>query len=67
LFLAEGTIYVLAALFGYVVTSRRIPWTTFAIVGVVVTVLHAGRAKSASVIETPTPTPSAACRSSRRR
>ncbi len=43
LFLAEGTIYVLAALFGYIVTSRRLPWTTFAIVGVIVTVLHAGK------------------------
>jgi hypothetical protein len=43
LFLAEGTIYVLAAMFGYVVTSRRIPWTTFAIVGAIVTVLHAGK------------------------
>jgi hypothetical protein len=43
LFLAEGTIYVLATVFGYVVTSRRIPWTTFAIVGVIVTVLHAGK------------------------
>jgi hypothetical protein len=43
LFLAEGTIYVLAAMFGYVVTNRRIPWTTFAIVGAIVTVLHAGK------------------------
>jgi hypothetical protein len=43
LFLVEGVIYILAALFGYVITSRRIPWITFAIVGTIVTVLHAGK------------------------
>jgi hypothetical protein len=43
LFLVEGMIYILAALFGYVITSRRIPWVTFAMVGTIITVLHAGK------------------------
>jgi hypothetical protein len=43
LFLVEGMIYVLAALFGYMITSRRIPWVTVAVVGAIVTVLHAGK------------------------
>jgi hypothetical protein len=43
LFLVAGIVYTSAALFGYVVTSRRIPWLTFAIVGSIIIVLHAGK------------------------
>jgi hypothetical protein len=43
LFLVEGTIYIMAALFGYIVTRRRVPWATLATVAMIVTVLHAGK------------------------
>ncbi len=43
LFLVEGTIYILAALFGYIITRRRVPWATLAIVATIVTILHAGK------------------------
>jgi hypothetical protein len=43
LFLAGAVAYVMAALIGYVITCKRIPWATVIMAVLVVTVLHAGK------------------------
>jgi hypothetical protein len=43
LFLVGGTVYGLAAIFGYVIVSRRIPWRFVALILAVVSVLHSGK------------------------
>jgi hypothetical protein len=43
LFLVAGTMYILAALFGYIITARRVPWIPVAVIGILVLVLHAGK------------------------
>jgi hypothetical protein len=45
LFLVGGMTFVLAAVFGYVFTSKRVPWKALAPVFAVLFVLHAGKAE----------------------
>jgi len=45
LFLVGGVIYALAALFGYVLVVKRVPWLVVGSALVAVTVLHAGKAE----------------------
>jgi hypothetical protein len=43
LFLINGMVYCLAAIFGYVITSRRVPWVVVSASMAVIIVLHAGK------------------------
>jgi len=43
LFLVEGVVFCLAVLFGYTMTSKRVPWIFLLVTMVGVTVLHAGK------------------------
>ena len=43
LFLVSGIIFCLGALFGYVITSKRIPWAFLLTAVVTIVVLHAGK------------------------
>lgn len=45
LFLVGGVTNILAALLGYVLTARRVPWKTSLVAFAVVSVLHAGKAE----------------------
>jgi len=43
LFLVAAITYILAAIFGYVITAKRVPWITLAMLGSALFVLHAGK------------------------
>jgi hypothetical protein len=43
LFLVNGLLFCLAAVFGFVITSRRLPWIFLSVAMVVIIVLHAGK------------------------
>lgn len=43
LFLVSGMTYCLAAVFGYVITSRRVPWIFLSAALVVILIFHAGK------------------------
>lgn len=44
-FLVTGVAFILAAGLGFIITRKRIPWITVAVVFVVVSILHAGKAE----------------------
>lgn len=43
LFLVGAMLLFLAALFGYIITAKRVPWTTVIAAFVVISILHAGK------------------------
>jgi hypothetical protein len=43
LFLVAAITYILSAILGYVITAKRVPWTTLAMLGSALFVLHAGK------------------------
>ena len=45
LFLVTGVIYCIAAVFGFVITRKRVPWKFLSATAVVIVVLHAGKSE----------------------